>query len=173
MQKDRYFGETLEKCEFCLMQKSWYPCNVGGLVEHNDSNLKNIDILFFMRRYQRYGCDMTEIHIVCTSTFQLNFIITHSLSSEMVLNVSFDIEKTIGNVFECFQDGRQIASMVVFSCLGGHYCGLGQLASWSCIWVPSTAVLFNNQNPYQANSLMCQKIKKCATINHFLLILKY
>ena len=41
-----------------------------------------------------YGWDMSEINIVL-STSQSNFIITHLLSSEIVPNVSHDIEKTI------------------------------------------------------------------------------
>ena len=57
----------------------------------------------------RYGCVMAEMHNVSQSTSQSNFIIPHLLSSEMVLNVSIDFEKTIWNRFECFQDGHQIA----------------------------------------------------------------
>ena len=42
-----------------------------------------------------YGCDTSEMHNVSQSTSKYNFIIPHLLSSGIVLNVSFDIEKTI------------------------------------------------------------------------------
>ena len=62
-----------------------------------------------------FRCDKSEMHIAGRSTSQSNFIITHLLSSEMVLNVSFGIEKTIWNGSECFQGGHQMAliSMVM------------------------------------------------------------
>ena len=55
-----------------------------------------------MRGYQCYEYDTAEMHNVSQSTSQTNFIIRPLLSSEMVLNVRFDIEKTeiVLNVFK-------------------------------------------------------------------------
>ena len=55
----------------------------------------------------------------CTS--QSNVITTHFLSSKMVLNVSFDIEKPTCNGFESFQYGQKIALMSMIMGLINHF----------------------------------------------------
>ena len=49
------------------------------------------------------------------------FIIRHLLSFEMALNVSFNIEKTIWNGIECFQNWHQIALISMVMGLINHF----------------------------------------------------
>ena len=54
------------------------------------------------------------IHFLKTLNFlNFNYELPKQILTEMVLNVSFDIEKTIWNGFECFEDGRQTALILM------------------------------------------------------------
>ena len=80
--------------------------------------------LIFMRRYQRYGCDAIALwmwHVWNAQCFTIYFQITfyHTiLSSEMVPNVSFVVEKTLWNGFECIFKVFLFYSILMFFKMG-------------------------------------------------------
>ena len=106
----------------------------------------NIFVLIFMRRYQRYGCDASEMQILWQSTSQSNVIITHLKWFWMLPNsIGFNGDGTNKSMCSIFLLAYILwdFKMITINCLG-HFLKLGLISlimfifscsGWHCCWI--------------------------------------